>query len=262
MSPTSGSFSSAAAYAEGVVDGAVSSFRWSDLESSAFGRVPELREAAVAAGADLDRTRTGWDHALDAGWLVALFAPLALPVLTIFAVRDGDAAVALYGVIGLISAVHIVLRVREWRQTRAGRTRATAQEVVLALFEAVFAAVSAGVLAVAASVEPSLGRWSLCAGQVAVAVVCVVSVRVARQAASRGVPTAVRPAYEEFIARVAELDDDDRVAIQADLNCALDRLSDAGVISPAQLAEAHRAPLGSLVRRLWVLQQSPARQAR
>ncbi|WAZ26574.1 hypothetical protein STRCI_008168 [Streptomyces cinnabarinus] len=261
MSTTEAS-STAAAYAEAVVNGVIAPLRWSDLESSAFGRVPEVYEAAVAAGADLDRDRRGWDHALDAAWLAVLFAPLALPVLTIFAVKDADDAANLYGVIGLISAAHLLLRVLEWQRTRTGRARATARETLLAGFEACFALISAGLLAAASWAEQSWWLWSLCGVQIAVTVSCVVSVPMAQQAARRGVPVVARPAFEEFAARVAALDDDDRAAIQADLNTALDCLEDAGFVSPPELAEARRAPLGSLARRLWVLERSAARQAR
>ncbi|MDX2852321.1 hypothetical protein [Actinacidiphila glaucinigra] len=44
MAHTSGSFPSAAAYADGVVGGTAAPFSWSDLESSAFARLPELQE--------------------------------------------------------------------------------------------------------------------------------------------------------------------------------------------------------------------------
>ncbi|MFJ5779812.1 hypothetical protein [Streptomyces sp. NPDC093094] len=259
---TTGSSSTAAAYAEAVVNGVIVPLRWSDLESSAFGRVPEVYEAAVAAGADLDRDRTGWDHARDAAWLAVLFAPLALPVLTVFAVKDADDAAGLYGVIGLISAAHVLLRVLERRRTRTGGPRATARETLLAGFEACFATISAGILAAASLAEQSWWLWSLCGVQIAVTVSCVVSVRTARKAAGRGVPAVARPPFEEFIARVADLDEHDRAAIHADLSAALDRLEDAGFVSPSELAEARRAPLGSLARRLWALERSAARQAR
>ncbi|MFD9214362.1 hypothetical protein ACFVY9_14870 [Streptomyces sp. NPDC059544] len=88
------------------------------------------------------------------------------------------------------------------------------------------------------------------------------SIRVARQAAGRGVPTSLRPAYEEVVARVAELDEPDRTAVRADLELALERLADAGVISRPRLDEARPAPLGSPARRLWALERSPAHQAR
>ncbi|MER6678063.1 hypothetical protein [Streptomyces sp. NPDC000983] len=233
--------STAAAYAEAVVNGAIAPLRWSDLESSAFGRVPEVYEAAVASGADLARTRTGRDHARDAAWLAALFAPLALPVLTIFAVEDADDAAGLYGVIVLVSAAHLLLRVREWQRFRSGGAGGTAREMLLAGFEAGFAVISAGLLAAAAWTEQSWWLWTLCAVQVAVAASCVVSVRTARRAAGRGVPTMARPPFEEFTARVAGLDEGDRAAIRADLGIALDRLEDAGLVSPLELTEARRA---------------------
>ncbi|MEU6708726.1 hypothetical protein [Streptomyces wuyuanensis] len=262
MTRPSGSFPSAADYADGVAGGTVAPFRWRDLESSAFARLPELHKAVEASGADLDRTRTGWDHARAAGWLLVLFAPLALPLPVILAVKHADAEGWLYGAAGLISAAHIALRAAEWRRTRTTGPRATPQEAVLAAFEAVFATVSAGLVAVAAVLTPSVGRWLVCAGLAAVAAACVVSIRVARRAAARGVPASLRPDYEEVVALVAELDEDDRAAVRADLDLALERLAGAGVISRSQLAEAHRAPLGSLARRLWALERSPARQAR
>ncbi|MFE0631937.1 hypothetical protein ACFW3D_33910 [Streptomyces sp. NPDC058864] len=262
MAHPSGAFPSAAAYADDVVTGAAAPFRWRDLESGAFARLPGLHKAVAAAGADLDRTRTGRDHALAACWLVFLFAPLALPLLAILAVRHEDAAVPLDVAIGLISAGHIALRAREWRRTRTGGPRPSSQEVVLAAFEAVFATVSAGLFAVAAAVMSSPGRWLLCAVQAVVAAMCVVSILVTRRAAERGVPTSLRPAFEDVMALVSELDEQDRSAVRADLDLALERLADAGVISPSQLDEAHRAPLGSLARRLWALERSPARQAR
>ncbi|MFI2297803.1 hypothetical protein ACH5AL_02965 [Actinacidiphila glaucinigra] len=262
MAHTSGSFPSAAAYADGVVGGTAAPFSWSDLESSAFARLPELHRAVAAAGADLDRTRTRRDHALSAGWLLLLFAPLALPLLAILAVKHEDSAVLLHSAVALICAGHIALRAMEWRRTRSGGTRATDQEAVLAAFETAFAAVSAGIYAVAATVTPSPGLWLLCAGQAAVAAMCVVSIRVTRQAAVRGVPTSQRPAFEDVLALVSGLDEHDRTALLADLHTALERLADAGVITAAQHDEAHRAPLGSLARRLWALERSPARQTR
>ncbi|MFB7289284.1 hypothetical protein [Actinacidiphila glaucinigra] len=245
-----------------MVGGTGAPFSWSDLESSAFTRLPELHKAVKAAGADLDHTKTRRDHALSAGWLVLLFAPLALPLLAILAVRHEDSAVLLHVAIALICAGHIALRAMEWRRTRSGGTRATDQEAVLASFETAFAAVSAGIYAVAAGVTPSPGLWLLCAAQAAVAAMCVVSIRVTRKAAGRGVPTSQRPAFEDVLALVSALDDNDRTALLADLHLALERLADAGVITPAQYDEAHRAPLGSLARRLWALERSPARQTR
>ncbi|MEU4097425.1 hypothetical protein [Streptomyces sp. NPDC026673] len=245
-----------------MVSGTTAPFTWSDLESSAFARLPELHKVVAAAGADLDRTKTRWDHALAAGWLVFLFAPLALPLLAILAVKDEDAAIPLLAAIGLICAVHIALRAKEWQRTRTSGPRVSPQEVVLAAFEAAFATVSAAICAVAATVTASPGRWLACAGQVAVAAVCVVSIRVAKQAAARGVPTFLRPAFEDVMALISELDEHDRTTVHADLDLALTRLADAGVINQSQLDEAHRAPLGSLARRLWALERSPARQAR
>ncbi|MFD5424386.1 hypothetical protein [Streptomyces sp. NPDC127084] len=261
MASPPGSFSSAAAYADSVVR-AAAPFRWSELESSAFSRLPDLHEVVAAAGADLDRTRNGMDHARDAGWLLVLFAPLALPLLVILAVKYGETELWLSGIAGLISAAHIALRAAEWRRTRAGGPRATPQEVVLAVFEAVFAAVSAGLVAVAATMAASPWRWLLCAGLASVVAVCLVSVRVAKQAAERGVPTSRRPAFEEVVSLVAEMSEQDRAAVRDDLDLALERLAEAGVISGAQLAEAHRSPLGSLARRLWAWERSPARQTR
>ncbi|MEI5007384.1 hypothetical protein RB196_08525 [Streptomyces sp. PmtA] len=74
--------------------------------------------------------------------------------------------------------------------------------------------------------------------------------------------TSLRPAYEEVVARVAELDEPDRTAVRADLGLALERLADAGVISRSRLDEVRPAPLGSPARRLRALERSPARQAR
>ena len=259
MAQPSISFSSAAAYVDGVVGGAVAPFRWSDLESSAFARLPDLHRVVVAAGADLDHTENWFDHARAAGWLLVLFAPLTLPPLTGLAL--GDAGAWLY-VVGLISAAHIAMRLREWRRTWTGGPRVTTQEALLAVFNAGFAAVSAGMAAVAAVVKSSPGYWLLCAGLAALALVCAVSFHVAKRAAKRGVPEFSRAAYAEVLALVAELDELDRVAVRADLDRALGRLADAGVISRAQLDEAHGAPLGSLARRIWALERSPARQAR
>ncbi|MFD9214361.1 hypothetical protein ACFVY9_14865 [Streptomyces sp. NPDC059544] len=89
---------------------------------------------------------------------------MVLPQLVILAVKHEDAEFWLHGANGLICAAHIALRAAEWRRTRTTGPRATAQEVALAAFEAVFATVSAGLVAVAAVVTPWPGRWLLCAG--------------------------------------------------------------------------------------------------
>ncbi|WP_432073159.1 hypothetical protein [Streptomyces wuyuanensis] len=58
------------------------------------------------------------------------------------------------------------------------------------------------------------------------------------------------------------MDEDDRAAVRADLDLAQERLAGAGVTGRSRLAEAHRAPLGSLARLPRALERSPARRAR
>lgn len=187
---------------------------------------------------------------------------MVLPLPVLLAVELDAAEPWLYALTAAFALAHTVLRMGEWRRVATGGPAPTAQEAMLAVFEAVLGVVAAGLVAAAAVYTSAPGRWFVFAALVVMTLACIVSVVVARRASKHGVSTSARSPHDAVVVALSALDERARQGVGGDLASALDRLVESGVIDPDAREAALRAPLGGLARRMWALERAASHAPR